>query len=55
MLYNIIMKIIQDINIKFNKEIETLKMSQNEIKCKMKHSGNQIRSSEERLTDRWVK
>lgn len=36
---------IQNMKMEFNKEIDSLKKSQNEIKHKMKNSGSQMNSS----------
>lgn len=47
---NEIIRIIQDMKIKLQKEIGSLKKSQTEIKLKMKYSESQIKSSEENLT-----
>lgn len=47
---NEIIRIIQDMKIKLQKEIGSLKKSQTEIKLKMKYSESQIKSSEESLT-----
>lgn len=38
-------KTIQNVKMEFNKEVDSLKKSQNEIKREMKNSGSQINSS----------
>lgn len=50
-----ICRIIQDKKIEFNNEIEYLKKSQGEIKCKMKNLRSQIKSSEETSSVEWIK
>lgn len=45
-------KIIRDMKMKFNNEIEYLKKSQHEIEHRMRNLGSQIQSSEENLISR---
>lgn len=43
------MKVIQDMKLKLNEEIESLKKTQREIKMKMKYSGQDVKQKSQRL------